>query len=126
VLGQPILVNEANLTGPAPFFTRLLWVHVTLAIFNLIPAFPMDGGRALRGLLAFGGDYVTATHLAAKLGQGIALVFGILGLLFNPMLAFIALFVRIGAGAESAGVDAKAAMRGPPTVAAMQTSFRSL
>jgi Zn-dependent protease/CBS domain-containing protein len=125
--GQPVVLDGANvLAGTAPFFTRLLYVNVTLAIFNLIPAFPMDGGRALRAVLAFSGDYVKATQVAAKLGQGIALLFGVLGLLFNPLLAFIALFVWIGAGAEAAGVEAKASLQGLPMVAAMQTDFRTL
>lgn len=125
--GQPVWLDGASvLAGAAPFVTRLLWVNVTLALFNLVPAFPMDGGRALRAALAFGGDYVKATQVAAKLGQGIALLFGILGLLFNPILAFIALFVWIGAGAEAAGVEAKASLQGLPMVAAMQTDFRIL
>lgn len=124
--GESLAFDAASLTGSAPFFVRLLWVNVTLAIFNLIPAFPMDGGRALRALLAFGGDYVKATQVAAKLGQTIAVLFGILGLLYNPMLAFIALFVWIGAGAELGGVEAKAALQGLPTVAAMQTDFQIL
>jgi Zn-dependent protease/CBS domain-containing protein len=124
--GQTILPAESTLIGAEPFLTRLFWVNVSLAIFNLIPAFPMDGGRALRALLAFGGDYVRATQVAAKLGQGIALLFGLLGLLFNPMLAFIALFVWIGAAGEAAGVEAKASLHGLPTYAAMETQFRML
>ncbi len=126
VTRQVVLPGDSNLVSTAPFFTRLLWVNVTLAIFNLVPAFPMDGGRALRALLAFGGDYVKATQIAAKLGQGIALLFGILGLMYNPMLAFIALFIWIGAGAEAAGVEAKASLQGLPMAAAMQTDFRVL
>jgi Zn-dependent protease/CBS domain-containing protein len=124
--GQALTLVDPNLVGTAPFLTRLLWVNVTLAVFNLIPAFPMDGGRALRAVLAFGGDYVKATQVAAKLGQGIALLFGILGLLFNPILAFIALFIWIGAAAEAAGVEAKASLQGLPMIAAMQTDFRVL
>jgi len=124
--GQSVKLENPSLVSTAPFFTRLLWVNVTLAIFNLIPAFPMDGGRALRALLAFGGDYVKATQMAARLGQGLALLFGILGLMFNPILAFIALFIWIGAGAEAAGVEAKASLQGLPMRAAMQTDFRIL
>jgi Zn-dependent protease/CBS domain-containing protein len=124
--GQTIVPAAPSPIGAEPFLTRLFWVNVSLAIFNLIPAFPMDGGRALRALLAFGGDYVRATQVAAKLGQGIALLFGLLGLLFNPMLAFIALFVWIGAAGEAAGVEAKASLHGLPTYAAMETQFRAL
>ncbi|CAN5923224.1 site-2 protease family protein [soil metagenome] len=124
--GQPLRSDGGAVAAAGPFFTRLLWVNVTLAVFNLLPAFPMDGGRALRAVLAFRGDYVRATQMAAKLGQGIALLLGILGLFVNPMLVFIALFVWIGAGAEAAGVEAKASVQGIPVTAAMQTDFRVL
>lgn len=124
--GQAIVPAESSFSGAGPFAMRLFWVNVSLAIFNLIPAFPMDGGRALRAILALGGDYVRATQIAAKLGQGIALLFGVLGLLFNPILAFIALFVWIGAAGEAAGVEAKASLHGLPTYSAMETQFRTL
>lgn len=124
--GNPLLLGEPESGGVAPFFARLLWVNLSLAIFNLIPAFPMDGGRALRALLAYGGDYVQATRIAATLGKGIALVFGILGLLYNPILAFIALFVWIGASSEAAGVEAKATLHSFPIQAAMRTDVRVL
>ncbi len=124
--GQALTLGDPSLVGTAPLLTRLMWVNVSLALFNLIPAFPMDGGRALRAVLAIGRDYVAATRVAAKLGQGIALIFGILGLLYSPILAFIALFIWIGAAAEAAGVEAKASLQGLPMVAAMQTDFRVL
>ncbi len=124
--GQSIRLEDASLTGAGSFFSRLLWVNVSLAIFNSMPAFPMDGGRALRAVLAFGGDYVRATQIAARLGQGMALVIGILGLLANPMLVFIAWFVWTGARAEASVVEAKALLAGLPTHAAMETRFRAL
>lgn len=124
--GHSLSLGEPQLGDVAPFFARLLWVNVSLAIFNLIPAFPMDGGRALRALLAYGGDYVQATRIAARLGKGIALIFGILGMLYNPVLAFIALFVWIGASSEAAGVEAKATLHSFPVQAAMQTDVRVL
>lgn len=124
--GQSVVFEGASVAGKAPFFARLLWVNAMLAVFNLIPAFPMDGGRALRAVLAFGGDYVRATRRAARLGQGIALLFGILGLMFNPILVLIAIFVWIGAAAETAGVETKASLEGLPTEAAMQRDFHVL
>lgn len=109
-----------------PFLERLLIANVWLVGFNLIPAFPMDGGRVLRALLASRLEYVRATQIAAGIGQGLALVFGLIGLFGNPMLLFIALFVWIGASQEASATQMKAAMAGTPIRAAMLTDFRHL
>lgn len=109
-----------------PFVERLLVANVWLVLFNLIPAFPMDGGRVLRALLASRMEYVKATQIAAGIGQGLAFVFGLIGLFGNPMLLFIALFVWIGASQEASATQMKAAMAGTPIRAAMLTDFRRL
>jgi len=108
------------------FAGRLLAYNVFLALFNLIPAFPMDGGRVLRALLAIRLDYVRATQIAAGVGQGIALLFGLLGLWGNPILLFIALFVFIGAGQEAQAVMMRSAFDGVPDGRAMIRDLRAL
>jgi Zn-dependent protease len=105
---------------------RFITINLWLAIFNLIPAFPMDGGRALRALLAERYEYTRATEVAASLGQGLALLFGFIGLLTNPFLLFIALFVWMGATAEATTVSLRSSLSGIPVRDAMITEFRAL
>ncbi len=87
--------------------SRLASVNVMLVLFNLIPAFPMDGGRILRALLAMTMPYARATQIAAWIGQGLAVVFGIYGLFGNPLLIFIAFFIFAGAQQEARMARAK-------------------
>jgi Zn-dependent protease len=108
------------------FVQRLMAVNISLVLFNLIPAFPMDGGRVLRALLAMRMDYVRATQVAASIGQGMAFLFGLVGLFGNPFLLFIAFFVWIGASQEASMVQMKNTIGGIPVTHAMQTRFETL
>lgn len=108
------------------FAERLLAANLMLIFFNLLPAFPMDGGRVLRAFLAMRMDYARATNIAATLGQGIALVFGFIGLFINPMLILVALFVWIGAGQEADLARMRSSLAGVAVERAMMTDFRSL
>jgi len=109
-----------------PFVERLWLANMWLVLFNLIPAFPMDGGRVLRAVLASRMEYVKATQIAAGVSQALAFVFGFIGLFANPMLLFIALFVWIGASQEASATQMKSALSGTPIQAAMLTDFRQL
>lgn len=88
-----------------PTFQNLLFylfiANLMLVIFNLIPAFPMDGGRVLRALLSFRLSRLEATNIASGIAQGLAILFFIVGLLFNPFLVLIAFFIFFGAYGEN-------------------------
>lgn len=108
------------------FLGSLMTLNVVLVLFNLIPAFPMDGGRILRALLATQIEHGQATRYAAYLGQGIAVLFGIAGFFFNPLLIVTALFIFMGAGAESQLAQNKSKMAGLTAGQAMRTNIRAL
>ena len=121
------LVPMTDLTvASGSFLARLMAVNVSLVLFNLIPAFPMDGGRVLRALLAMRMDYVRATQIAANIGQGLAFLLGLFGLFNNPFLLFIAFFVWIGASQEASMVQMRNSISGIPVTHAMQTRFEVL
>src|SRR3954447_12291429 len=106
---------------------QLLTINVALVLFNVLPAFPMDGGRILRALLATKLSYARATQIAATVGQAFAFIFGFWGLMNgNPVLIFIALFVYIGASQEAALAQMKDVSRRFPVSAAMVREFKTL
>jgi len=93
--------------------SRLIAINLGLAVFNMLPAFPMDGGRVLRAVLARRVGHLAATETAAMVGKGMALLFGIAGLFWNPVLVFIAIFVWFGAGQEVMAARVPAWVREP-------------
>ncbi|WP_300067207.1 site-2 protease family protein [uncultured Ruegeria sp.] len=106
---------------------RLAYVNLLLAAFNMIPAFPMDGGRVFRALLCLRMDRVKATRLAALGGQVVAVGFGFLGLSSgNPILILIAVFVFVAANAESQDVALRSVARRVLARDAMITEFHAL
>jgi Zn-dependent protease/CBS domain-containing protein len=108
------------------FFGKLAALNLGIGLFNLLPAFPMDGGRILRALLALKLGHVPATKMAASLGQLLAFGMGFLGLMGNPMLIFIALFIFIGAAEEGARAQTESLVTGVPVRDAMMTRFFTL
>ena len=122
-----ILWSTATPYPDGGMLSWLLSINLVMIGFNLIPAFPMDGGRVLRALLAMRMSYVQATRIAATIGQGIALLFGVVGLFAHaPMLIFVALFVFLAAGEEQALVRTRSTMSGLPARAAMLSEFEVL
>jgi Zn-dependent protease/CBS domain-containing protein len=106
---------------------RLAEANLFLALFNMIPAFPMDGGRVLRALLAIRLGHVRATEIAAKIGQAFAFALGFAGLIYlSPLLIFIAIFVYLAAASEAQLVAVRAMSRDVPVSAAMMTGFATL
>jgi stage IV sporulation protein FB len=105
---------------------RLAATNLLLAGFNMIPAFPMDGGRVLRAALAMWLGQLKATRIAAGIGQGFALLLGFAGLFGNPMLLFIALFVFMAAAGEAQMTTMAEAARGLPVVDAMENRIATI
>jgi Zn-dependent protease/CBS domain-containing protein len=105
---------------------RLAIVNLFLAVFNMIPAFPMDGGRVLRALLASRMGHTRATEIAAAVGQGAAFLLGFIGLFGNPLLIFIAIFVYLAASSEAHMAALRAMAHGVPVINAMMKEFAKL
>ena len=125
-IARGVLVPSGQPTLAGTVVATLAWINVGLALFNLLPAFPMDGGRVLRAGLALRMSYDRATAVAARLGQAAALAFGLLGIFYNPFLVLIALFVWVGAQHERTMVHIRATLTGVPVERAMITRFSTL
>jgi len=127
LLAGPMPAGSTEVQNPGVgMVARLATANLFLAVFNLLPAFPMDGGRVLRALLARRMGYARGTQVAASVGQFVAFGLGLLGLFGNPILIFIALFVYLGAASESHAVQLRDAARGMIVDDAMVTEFQTL
>ncbi len=128
LVGQWSGVSAPNLypESAQAFFAGLIGVNVMLAVFNLLPAFPMDGGRVLRGILALKMDYAKATSAAVSIGQALSMLFILYGIFFNWWLAVIGLFLHMGAGSEKQQVMLRSVLHRVPATEAMATDFRAL
>jgi len=109
-----------------PLLERLMAVNLFMIAFNMIPAFPMDGGRVFRAALATRLKHDRATRIAASVGRAIAVLFGLMGLFYSPFLLFIAVFVWLGATQEAAFTRMKSAVGGIPVHQAMVNEFKTL
>ena len=116
-----------ELDPDGPFLETLMRVNFYLLVFNLFPAFPMDGGRVLRALLASRIGLAAGTRIAARFGQASAVVAGLYALSAGePLLALVSLFVFLGAGAEAAAVETRVAGEGLKVDQMMVTHFRAI
>jgi Zn-dependent protease len=108
------------------YLYRLMMMNIFLGAFNLLPAFPMDGGRVLRAVFALRMDHSVATEKAARIGQFLALGLGLLGLFYNPFLVFIAVFIWFGASMENSAEQLKSAISHATARHAMLSEFHTL
>lgn len=124
---------DETLTFGGGLLQMFFKVNVWLVAFNLLPAFPMDGGRVLRALLAMRLGAGRATDVAAIVGKGMAILFALVGLVGlgpylepNLMLVLVALFVWTGADAEARAVRARGGLAGLPVAAVMSRRFAAV
>jgi Zn-dependent protease/CBS domain-containing protein len=121
------LANLTTIEDPTvSLAVKVAFANIVIVVFNLIPAFPMDGGRVLRALLAMRMGNARATEMAATIGQGFAVVFGVLGIFYNPMLIIIAVFIFLAASGEATQAQLRAVAQGTLVSDAMITAFESL
>ena len=114
------LLSHLNKIGLETLLIHLMIANVGLAIFNLLPAFPMDGGRMLRALLSLRLNELTATRIAMRIGQGLAVLIGLLGLVSGSLSqVLVAVFIFVGARMEWRGKQLRLAMQQVPASAAL-------
>lgn len=109
---QHFSTGGANIANPAFILSGMLWVNLLLGLFNIVPGFPMDGGRILRAVLVFWMDYIQATKIAVHIGQLIAFLMVIIGLFKNFWFVLIGIFLYYAGNSELQIVKVKHALRG--------------
>ncbi len=123
----PELFRSLGAASWAGMLAYLTMANLAMGLFNLIPAFPMDGGRVLRALLAMRLDYPKATSIAVAVGQGLALLLGLFGFMSSSFtLVLIAVFVWMGAGQEGKQVQIKSVLHGMKVGQAMTRQPQTL
>lgn len=105
-------LNWVELTSLKDIVRIVMSLNFILGLFNIIPAFPMDGGRVLRAFLATKMDYLKATEISVRIGQGLAIVFAFVGVLYNPWLIIIAFFIYMGGMGEYQSTQMSSALKG--------------
>jgi len=128
IAGTPLVTSGIPSDSVGAFVAQVWWVNVILAVFNLLPAFPMDGGRVLRAALAMRMPFAKATVIAANIGKVFALLFALVGLFVvsNAFLVVIAVFVWLSAAAEAAAAQLKATVGDVRVASAMITDVRTV
>ncbi|MEO8660293.1 MAG: site-2 protease family protein [Bryobacteraceae bacterium] len=127
VRGTPVPLDILMKGTDANLLQRIAAGNLVLALFNLLPAFPMDGGRVLRSLLALSRSEDQATQMAARAGRWLSVAMGLYGLLSHEyMLIFIAFFVYVGASQEGMAAAGRSLIQGITVAQAMMTDFRTL
>jgi Zn-dependent protease len=121
-IGLPDLFPDSVKT----FMAGLIGANLLLAVFNMIPAFPMDGGRVFRSLLALRMDYMRATSTAVTVGHVISIVFVFYGIFYNWWLAIIGVFLYLGASGEQRHVQVRTVLHQVPARQVMTTNFETL
>jgi len=125
--GLPPPEELMELTGQRALLTQLAYANVVLFVFNLIPAFPMDGGRVLRAALAHWLGHSRGTRIAAGIGQAMALLLGVVGIFApNILLVLVAVFIYFAAGSERGMIEMRGITSGRPASESMITHFLPL
>lgn len=124
--GRPLNFFALNQPSDGNLADRIALGNLILAAFNLLPAFPMDGGRMLRAVLSGLKSETEATRIATWSGRMLAISMGLYGFIYLPVLAFVAFFIYMGAAHEGAASRGRSLTQGIPIRAAMMTDYRTL